>query len=180
MLREQIRLETPLGLEAKKLIDQGVFVPDEVVVGMISELLNQAGEDQNFLFDGFPRTLVQARQLDEMLQGLEGDLTDVFLLECPDDVIVERLSGRRTCNTCGAVYHIKFNPPCIADRCDVDGCELQFRADDSAETVQKRLDIYAEQTAPLISYYQAQGLVRTVNAARGIGDVRNAVLERMV
>ena len=184
LLREEIRLETPLGLEAKQLMDQGQFVPDSVVVGMIRSLLESAGPNQNFLFDGFPRTLVQAEKLDEIIATLNGTISDVMLLECPDDVIVERLSGRRTCGRCGSVYHVKFNPSPAGDYCDRVGCdsdgvELIQRPDDTEGTVRKRLEVYAKQTAPLISYYEAQALVRHIDATQGIGEVRKAVLEKI-
>lgn len=179
MLRGQIRKGTPLGLEAEKSIDQGAFVSDDVVVGMIRDLLNQAAENQKFLFDGFPRTLAQAEKLNELFQSLEGRLTAAILLECPVETIVERLGGRRTCTECGSVYHIAHNPPATAGICDLDGSELQLRPDDAAETVRKRLGIYAEQTAPVIEYYRAKGLLHTVDASHGIEAVRNAVLQKL-
>lgn len=178
LLREQIRLETPLGLEAKKLMDQGKFVSDDVVVGMIRDLL-QASDNGKFLFDGFPRTLVQAEKLDELVASLQGTLDQVVLLECSDEVIVERLSGRRTCTKCGMVYHIKYNPASIEGVCDVEGCELMQRPDDNEETIRKRLEVYAERTAPLIDYYEAKGLVRPINANQSIEEVRNQVLEQL-
>lgn len=179
LLREQIRLETPLGIEAKKLMDQGRFVPDDVVVGMIRDLLQSQEQSAKFLFDGFPRTLVQAEKLDELLGSIGGSLESVILLECPDDVIVERLSGRRTCSTCGAVYHITNNPPSHGDKCDVEGCELIQRPDDNENTIRKRLAVYAERTAPLINYYEAKNLVHPINAAQSIAQVRAAVLEQL-
>jgi adenylate kinase len=179
LLREQIRLETALGLEAKKLIDQGSFVRDEVVTGMIRESLHRAGQDGRFLFDGFPRNLVQASQFDELIGAVGGELAGVIVLECPDTTIVERLSGRRTCQKCGTVYHLEYHPPVVPGQCDIDGGELQLRADDKAETIQKRLDIYAEQTAPLIAYYQAKGLVRRIDASRSISEVCSAVLREL-
>lgn len=176
LLREQIRLGTGLGLEAKELMDQGRFVPDEVVVGMIKGLLEAASEGQAFLFDGFPRTQTQAEKLDELLASLEGALNRVILLKCPDDMIVERLSGRRTCKTCGQVYHAVFNPSKDGKTCDSDGCELVQRPDDNEETIRKRLEVYAEQTAPLVAYYEKQDLVKSVDATQSIDAVRNAVL----
>lgn len=179
LLREQIRLETPLGLEARKLMDQGAFVPDEVVVGMIRDLLQSSEKDAQFLFDGFPRTLVQAEKLDEIIQSLEGNLDEVILLECPDECIVQRLSGRRTCVECGAVYHIEYNPSSAGDRCAIDQGQLVQRPDDQAETIMKRLQVYAEQTAPLISYYRAKDLIYSIDATKSIEEVRGAVLERL-
>ena len=179
LLREQIRLQTPLGIEAGKLMDNGSFVPDDVVVGMIRHLLESRHTDSKFLFDGFPRTLVQAEKLDELLLALEGRLESVMLLECPDDVIVERLSGRRTCGKCGMVYHVKYNPASHGSICDVEGCELVQRPDDNSETIRKRLDVYAEQTAPLINYYKEKNLIHPIDATKSIPEVRSAVLERL-
>jgi len=185
-LREQIRLETPLGIEAKQLMDQGQFVSDDVVVGMIRDLLLASEKEAKFLFDGFPRTLIQAEKLDGILQTLEGDLCEVILLDCPDENIVQRLSGRRTCVECGAVYHIEYNPSSAGDRCAIDQGVLVQRPDDQAETIMKRLKVYAEQTAPLITYYRAKGLVYrakglvfTIDATQSIDEVRGAVLNRL-
>ncbi|MDF7823782.1 adenylate kinase [Pontiellaceae bacterium B12227] len=177
LLRERIRQKTPLGLEAKKLMDAGQFVPDDVVVSMIRKLLEASSPDAEFLFDGFPRTLVQAEKFDELLASLNGTIDHVVQLECPADTIVERLVGRRTCRKCGSVYHVSFNPPSKGDVCDVEGCELTQRSDDTEETVRKRLKVYAERTAPLISYYEAKGLIQQINANQPIQDVRADVLK---
>ena len=179
LLREQIRLETPLGLEAKKLMDQGEFVPDAVVVGMIRELLQSSGKEAKFLFDGFPRTLVQAEKLDEIIQSLEGNLDDVILLECPSENIIQRLSGRRTCVTCGAVYHMVYNPSSSGEQCELDQGQLIQRPDDKVETIIKRLTVYAEQTAPLISYYRTKDQIHSIDATMSIEEVRSAVLKRL-
>ena len=177
LLREQIKLETPLGIEAKQLMDQGKFVSDQVVVDMIRDLIGQREPDARFLFDGFPRTLVQAEKLDELVSSLENTLKSVILLECPDEVIVERLSGRRTCSKCGSVYHIVYNPPANGDTCNENGCELVHRPDDTARTVRKRLQVYADRTAPLIDYYATKNLIHRVDASRSIDEVRGAVIE---
>jgi adenylate kinase len=176
LLREEIRNETPLGLKAKNVMEQGAFVPDEVVVGMIGDLLKKAAPTQSFLFDGFPRNLSQAEQMDTLFDSLNVTFSHVILLECPDEVIIERLSGRRICTACGTVYHVAYNPPVDSDRCDKDGSDLQQRPDDCRETVQKRLDIYAEHTAPLIEYYERRNLIHRIDAAQGIDDVRKAVV----
>lgn len=179
MLREQIRLKTPLGIEASQLMDHGEFVSDEVVVGMIGDLMKACDPASKFLLDGFPRTLVQAEKLDELITVLNGTLEEVILLECPEETIVERLSGRRTCDRCGSVYHVIYNPPVNGETCAENGCELIQRPDDNAHTVRERLHVYAERTAPLIDYYAAKNLVRRVDANQGIGEVRSAVLERL-
>jgi len=179
LLREQIRLETPLGIEAKLRLDQGRFVSDEIVIRMIKELLEVADNDHKFLFDGFPRTLVQAERLSELVPELGLELAEVILLECPDEKLIERLTGRRTCEVCGTVYHITNKPSRVDGVCDIDGGKLLFRSDDLAETVKKRLEIYAERTVPLINYYENSGLIHRVDASRSIEDVRRMVTERM-
>jgi len=179
LLREQIKLETPLGIEAKQLMDQGKFVSDQVVVDMIRDLVTTHAPDSKFLLDGFPRTLAQAEKLDELITALEGTLELVILLECPDEIIVERLSGRRMCSKCGAVYHVVYNPPTNGETCDLNGCELIHRPDDTAQTVRKRLLVYTNRTAPLVDYYEAKGLIHRVDASQSIGDVRGAVLEQL-
>jgi adenylate kinase len=179
LLREQILLKTELGLEAKKVMEQGKFVPDDVVVSMIRDLLQAADADHKFLFDGFPRTLIQAEKLDELVHSLDGAIDQVVLLECPNEVIVERLSGRRSCPECKTVYHIKYNPTKSVGVCDKEGATLVHRDDDHAETIKKRLDVYAKQTAPLIAYYEAKNLVQPVDATKSINEVRSAVLERL-
>ena len=179
LLREQIRMETPLGLEAKALMDQGRFVPDDVVVGMIRDMVSSGTQGDRFLFDGFPRTLGQAEKLQELIGSIGGTLDSVILLECPDEILVERLSGRRTCSTCGAVYHMTFHPPKADEQCDVDGCNLVQRQDDNDEVIRKRLKVYGEQTAPLVDFYTAQNLLLSVDATQSIDAVRNAVLTRL-
>ncbi|WP_372796196.1 adenylate kinase [Pontiella sp.] len=178
LLRDEIAKGSVLGLEAKKLIDQGQFVPDETVVGMIRDLLQSSDFTGDFLFDGFPRTIAQAEKLDELMKHTDGTISNVILLDCPNEVIVERLSGRRTCKKCGTVYHLAYNPPRTENQCDADGCQLIQRPDDKAETIRKRLEVYVEQTEPLIHYYEAQGLITRVNAAQTIEEVRNSVLEK--
>jgi adenylate kinase len=179
LLREQIRLKTPLGIEAKKLMDGGQFVRDDVVVGMIRDLMRNSAGDAKFLFDGFPRTLIQAEKLGELISSLGATLEHVVQLECPTEAIIERLIGRRTCGKCGSVYHVTFNPPSQGEVCDVEGCELTQRADDTEETVRKRLEVYAERTAPLIAYYKAAGLIVPIDADQPIVDVRADVVKAL-
>ncbi len=179
LLREQIRLQTPLGLQAKALMEQGHFVQDDVVVGMIRDLMVSAPIDACFLFDGFPRTVVQAQKLDELIASLDGSIDKVVLMECPDEVIVERLSGRRTCSRCGAVYHMVYNPPEHGSRCNLDGCGLEQRSDDAEETIRKRIEVYETQTAPLIEYYSSKNLVHAIDATQAIEKVRASVLEHL-
>ena len=181
LLRQQIAEGTELGLAAKERMDRGEFVSDEIVIGMVRDLLEHAKPGMKFLFDGFPRTLVQAEKFDELVESLGGGLEEVILLECDDEVIVERLSGRRICETCGTVYHVIHNPPQKAGICDLDGGTLLLRPDDAPDTVRNRLSVYRKQTAPLIEFYRSgKGLLHTVDAAQSIDLVRKEVLEHLV
>lgn len=179
LLREQIALGTPLGIEAQKRIDHGNFVPDNVVIGMIQDLLEKAPEGQKFLFDGFPRTMAQAEKLDDLLEQVKGNLGRVVLLDCPDEVIVERITGRRSCDKCGSVYHMKFNPPSQGEQCDEEGCQLTQRPDDTEETVRKRIGVYEERTSPLIDFYEDKKLVEHIDASKSINEVRAAVVQQL-
>lgn len=179
LLRGQIQLKTPLGLEAKASLDAGKFVSDTIVINMIRDLFEHAKQGDRFLLDGFPRNLEQAKELDAILKDSNATLDTVTLLDCPAEVIVERLSGRRTCSECGTVYHLSYNPSAKGLLCEADDAPLTQRADDLPETVTKRLDIYVSQTAPLIDYYQSQDLVRHVDASLSINEVRDAVLQTL-
>lgn len=179
LLREQIALGTPQGIEAQKRIDHGNFVPDDVVIEMIQDLLENADEGQKFLLDGFPRTMVQAKKLDDLLVQVKGDLGRVVLLDCSDEVIVERISGRRSCDKCGAVYHMKFNPPSQGEQCDEEGCQLTQRPDDNEETIRKRIRVYEKRTSPLIDFYEDKELVEHIDASRSIEEVQAAVVQQL-
>jgi len=179
LLRHQINLETPLGLQAKALINQGRLVSDETVVEMVRELMADSPSDSSFLFDGFPRTLLQAEKLDVLLTDMGGRLVAVVLFACSNDVIVERLAGRRTCSKCGAVYHMDFHPPENDLKCDVDGCGLAQRPDDNEATIRKRLEVYAERTSPIIDYYATRNLIHEVDAEQEIEAVRSDVLNHL-
>lgn len=172
LLREQIQLGTPLGMAAAK-IEKGQFASDDIVIGMVKEFLANFHEDEKILFDGFPRTIVQAEQLDVMIDELGRELSDVILLECSDDVIINRISGRRTCKICSSVYNVNFMP---ADVCEKDGGELLQRPDDEEEIVQQRMEIYNEMTYPLIEYYDDKNVMRHVDANQNIEVVQDHVL----
>jgi adenylate kinase len=168
ILRKAREEGTPLGKQAQSYMDAGGLVPDEVVIGLIDERLRQPDAAQGFLLDGFPRTVPQAEALDRLLAGLSQPLEDVLLIDVPAEAIVRRLSGRRTCPACGRPYHVESDPPPADGRCGSCGTELVTRPDDRPETVQARLKVYAESTAPLRDYYAAKGLLRSVD---GIGAV---------
>ena len=164
MLRAAIKAGSPTGLEAKAFMEKGELVPDDVILRIVGERLAQGRPDDQYMFDGFPRTLEQARRLDDVLAGLGGAVNQVFLLEVPVPVIVSRLSGRRICKGCGAVYHVTNIPSKVAGICDQCGGALYQRPDDSEATVLNRLEVYQRQTASLIDFYEKKGILIRINA----------------
>lgn len=165
MLREALQAESAVGLEAKSYMDKGELVPDEVVMKIVSDRLTAGAADARYIFDGFPRTSEQARLLDGFLsEGDRGKVSHVFLLEVPTEVLVDRIAGRLICRACGAVYHVTNIPPKVEGVCDLCGGELYQRADDNRETVLNRLEVYNNQTASLIDYYEKKNVLRKVEA----------------
>lgn len=162
ILRAAVREGTEVGEAAKQYMDRGDLVPDDVIIGIITERLESGDADHGFILDGFPRTVVQAEALDEELHSLNRQLTAVILIDVSDDEIVKRLSGRRVSTKEGHVYHVDFNPPEVEGICDVDGSELVIRDDDKPDVVRHRLEQYHEKTAPLVKYYKKQGLLNRV------------------
>ena len=158
ILRRAVTEKTPLGVKAKSYMDRGELVPDEVIIGVILDALRGAEAADGFLLDGFPRTVQQAHALDSQLEGLGRRLTAALLIDAPVEEIVRRISGRRICQR-GHVYHVEFNPPARDAVCDIDGTPLSQRKDDYEDTVRKRLQVYEQQTAPLIEYYEDRGLL---------------------
>lgn len=176
MLRSAVREGTPMGRKAKAMMDAGALVADDVVVGIVQERLTMADCEAGFILDGFPRTVPQADALQSCLHELGKDLDAVVSLEVDGDAVVERITGRRTCRDCGKMFHVRFDPPTQENVCDSCGGELYLRDDDQEMTIRKRLDVYAEQTAPLIEYYQRFGLVKTVDGMQGISQVQDQIL----
>jgi len=174
ILRGAVREGTPLGLEAKRYMDAGELVPDDVVIGVILEAVSASDAADGFLLDGFPRTIAQAQALDRALEELDRNLTAVLCIDVPDDEIVRRLSGRRISQS-GRVYHIEFDPPRHEGRDDVDGSPLVQREDDKPETIRTRLAVYHEQTAPLIEYYEERGLLRRFDGTRSPTEVHDRI-----
>lgn len=164
MLRAAIKAGSQTGLEAKAYMEKGELVPDDVILRIVGERLAQGQASDQFMFDGFPRTLEQARKLDEILAKLGAAVNQVFLLEVPTPVIVSRLSGRRICKKCGAVYHVTNIPSKVEGVCDQCGGPLYQRPDDSEATVLNRLEVYQRQTASLIDFYEKKGILVRVNA----------------
>jgi adenylate kinase len=165
MLRAAIKAESAVGLEAKACMDRGELVPDLVILGIIKERVGQESADMCFMFDGFPRTLEQAEGLDRLLTEIGGKLLKVINMIVPDHVLVQRLSGRRLCKACGAVYHVVNMPPKTEGICDKCGSALYQRPDDNEKTVRNRLAVYEEQTAPLVNYYREQALLHDIDAS---------------
>lgn len=170
MFRAAISNGTPLGMEAKSYMDQGKLVPDAVTVGIIKDRIAQPDCREGFLLDGFPRTIAQAEALDALLQD-QGGLDAVLDINVELDRLIVRLTGRRMCRNCGAIYHLLYNAPQKENVCDVCGGSLYQRDDDKEETVKNRLSVYTEQTAPLIDYYKAKGILHTVNGDQPINAV---------
>ena len=172
MLRVQVADETTLGQEAKRFMDAGELVPDEVIVGMLTARVAEPDAADGFLLDGFPRTVPQADALAEALKGLDMRLTATLLIEVPDEDLVRRLGGRRVCVRNPAhIYHVDFDPPKHEGVCDQDGARLVQRDDDREETIRKRLEVYHSQTEPLIAYYDAAGLLRRFDGTRSPDEV---------
>lgn len=176
ILRAAVREGTPMGVKAKSFMDAGGLVPDEVVVGIVRERLQNPDCAAGFILDGFPRTVAQADALKETLRGLGKDLDAVISLEVDADALVTRLTGRRTCRDCGRGYHVAFDPPKVKDICDACGGPLLQREDDREETIRKRLEVYAEQTSPLIDYYRREGLLTSIDGMQDIDVVQERVL----
>jgi adenylate kinase len=176
MLRAQVAEDTELGRKAKEYMDRGDLVPDDVIIGMILDCVNSGNCADGFLLDGFPRTPEQAKALDEALAKLGRKLTAVLLIEAPDEQIVDRISGRRVCSKdTSHIYHVDSNRPTQDGVCDVDGAKLVQRDDDKPETVRKRLDVYHEQTTPLIPFYEERGLLRRFDGSRSPTEVHDHI-----
>jgi adenylate kinase len=172
ILRAQVAEGTELGKEAKRYMDGGELVPDEVIVGMITHRLADGDARDGFLLDGFPRTIVQADALADALDGLERKLTGALLIEVPDDDLVRRLAGRRVCvKNPSHIYHVDFDPPKHEGVCDQDGARLVQRDDDREEVIRRRLEVYHSQTEPLIAYYDDAGLLRRFDGRRSADEV---------
>ena len=171
MLRAAVKDGTPLGRDAKHYMDRGALVPDEIIIGLVRERLQRPDCARGYILDGFPRTVTQAEALGKTLEALHASLDHVVSLEVPTEDLVLRIAGRRTCRNCGAMYHVRFSPSQTDGRCDTCGGPTYQRDDDREETVRRRLAVYADQTAPLISLYEAQGLLRRVPGTGEIGEI---------
>ncbi|APC46832.1 adenylate kinase [Virgibacillus halodenitrificans] len=179
MFRLAIKEGTDLGKQAKEYMDQGALVPDEVTIGIVKERLSKSDCKNGFLLDGFPRTIAQAEALQELLKELDTSIDYVIHVDVPEEKLVERLTGRRICPTCGATYHVIYNPPKVEGICDKDGSQLIQRDDDTAETVKNRLSVNMEQAKPLLDFYQNKGYLVTVNGDQEINQVFQDIQSRI-
>ncbi|MGV3526780.1 MAG: adenylate kinase [Candidatus Sericytochromatia bacterium] len=172
ILRQAVREETALGLEAKSFMDKGELVPDEVIIGMIREKLTDSQFPKNWIMDGFPRTLAQAEALDGLLKDIGQELTAVLNIDVPLDLLMDRLTLRRTCRRTGQIFNLKFNPPAHPEQYD-----LYQRDDDKPEAVSRRLEVYQAQTQPLIAYYAEHDQLVTLNGDQAVEDVTQQIAQ---
>lgn len=179
MLREASNAGTEFGLQAKAIIDKGEFVSDEIMLGVIRERLAQADAARGFILDGYPRTLQQARDLEALLEELGTPLGAAVLLDVDFDLLIKRLTGRRTCSKTGRLLNIYFSPQAEIDDCLEAGGELVQREDDNEETISRRLDVYHERTEPLIDFYRRRDLLKTVDAGGSVGEVYNRLVDAL-
>ncbi|TDM02370.1 adenylate kinase [Macrococcus carouselicus] len=175
MFRAAIKNGTPLGKEAKSFMDKGELVPDEVTIGIVKERLAEEDAKKGFLLDGFPRTVEQAAALNQMLEETGRKIEAVINIEVQEEELMNRLTGRRICETCGTTYHLVFNPPKVEGICDLDGGKLYQREDDNPETVANRLSVNIKQTQPLLDFYREQGVLRNIDGSREIQEVTGDV-----
>ena len=168
IFRANIKNGTELGAKAKEYMDKGLLVPDELVCDLVVDRIQQADCEKGYILDGFPRTIPQAEALENALNAIEQKLDYAIDIDVPDENIINRMSGRRACVGCGATYHVLFNPTKVEGKCDVCGESLILRDDDKPETVKKRLDVYHEQTAPLIAHYKEAGSLHEIDGTQDI------------
>lgn len=176
MFRKAIKDETDLGKEAKSYMDRGELVPDEVTVGIVKERISEDDAKKGFLLDGFPRTIEQAEALSDIMQELGRSIDAVINIEVPEEELMNRLTGRRICETCGTTYHLVFNPPKVDGVCDLDGGKLYQREDDNPETVANRLSVNVKQSKPILSYYQDKGVLENIDGSKDIKEVTSDVI----
>jgi adenylate kinase len=175
MLRANVKDGTELGVKAKNFMDKGELVPDELIVAMARERLSEPDAQDGFILDGFPRTIEQAKALDRQLEELRRRVTAAILVDTPDEAVVRRLSGRRVCVKAGHNYHVEFDPPKREGVCDQDGSRLIQRDDDKPDVIRNRLEVYHEQTEPLIDYYDQRGLMRRIDGTRSPDEVHDHI-----
>ena len=179
IFRKNIKEGTELGKKAKEYMDKGLLVPDELTVGLVTDRISQDDCKNGFMLDGFPRNVSQAKYLDSFLQKTNIALDKVVNIEVDKSILVERAVGRRICKSCGATFHIDFNPPKENEVCDVCSGELYQRADDTEETVSKRIQVYLDETKPLVNYYTSQGIIANINGQQSIEKVFEDIVDAL-
>ena len=177
MLRENVRSETSLGEEARKFMNKGKLVPDSVILDMMKKRLAEQDCNNGYILDGFPRTIPQAEGLDILLKNLNQKLDHVVIMDVPDNLIITRLSNRRSCKECGQVYNLILEPPKNAGKCNNCNEELYLREDDNPATIQQRLSVFHEQTKPVIDFYNNQGLTKLIDSKGSIEEIRSDILK---
>jgi len=179
IFRRAVQEGTTMGKKAKEYMDKGLLVPDDIVVGIVEERLRQPDLARGFILDGFPRTISQAGSLEQILQRDGKSIDAVVNIQVPRDELIERFTGRRACKSCGASYHVKFNPPERPGICDVCGNQLITRPDDEPDTVKKRMEEYEQKTAPLIEFYRIRHLLVNIDGEKPIDEVYRDIAERL-
>lgn len=179
IFRANIKGGTELGIQAKSYMDKGLLVPDELVVDIVKGRLTEDDCKNGFLLDGFPRTVKQAEALDSELKAMGIKLDRVVNIQADKDILIQRAIGRRICKECGATYHIKYNPPKVEGICDLDNSPLYQRDDDNEETVTTRINVYLEQTQPLIDYYREKGLILDIDGTKPIDEITNSIINEL-
>lgn len=179
IFRANIKQGTELGVSAKGYMDKGLLVPDELVVSIVKDRLSESDCKNGFLLDGFPRTENQAEVLEAELLKMGIELNKVINIEADKEILIQRAIGRRICKVCGGSYHVLFNPPKVEGKCDLDGGELYQRDDDNEETVATRIDVYLDQTQPLIKFYKERGLILDIDGTQPIDETFNAIVEAL-
>ena len=177
MFRKAIKEETELGKEAKSYMDRGELVPDEVTVGIVKERISEDDAKKGFLLDGFPRTIEQAEALNNIMSELDRNIDAVINIEVPEEELMNRLTGRRICKSCGTTYHLVFNPPKVEGICDIDGGKLYQREDDNPETVANRLTVNIKQSKPILDFYDQKGVLKNIDGSKDISDVTKDVID---
>lgn len=179
IFRKNISEKTKLGVEAKRYMDNGQLVPDQVTIDIVKDRLSKDDCKEGFLLDGFPRTVKQAEALDEFLNENHNKIDAALLIDVEEKFILERMTGRRVCPSCGASYHIRFNPPKVEGKCDACGSDLIQRKDDTEATVKERLDVYNQQTQPLVDYYKNQNTLLKVEGTKEINQVFDEICDAL-
>ncbi len=179
MLRENVKNGTPLGKEAQKFMMDGQLVPDSIILDIMAKRLDESDCSNGYILDGFPRTILQAEGLDNLLDGMNQKLDYVVVMDVPDNLIITRLSNRRSCKECGHVYNLIFEPPANAGKCNECSEELHLRDDDNPATIKERLTVFHQQTEPVIKYYSNQGITKVIDSKGSIDAIRAEILNNI-